>query len=192
MKFLLLILTSLFTMGVSAEVYKCTDASGNKVYRSSPCSEGYKNIQIDLTTGKTVDLDEEKKLQILKAQKEQEELEHKQLEEQQENLRKLQIINESKKNQLLIKENPNKFSAFAIPPYELEKLTPLVKRYEGRLAEIERLRGIAAQQALASGQCNRVESSELNERSTQDLLVFLVDCSNTKSFYFDQNQLAKQ
>ncbi|MDD2722474.1 MAG: DUF4124 domain-containing protein [Methylovulum sp.] len=191
MKLILFVLASLFVMNASAGVYKCTDSSGNKVYRSSPCVEGYNNTQIDLKTGKSVDLDEEKKLQLLKIKEQQQQEELQKLEQQQENLRKLQIINESKKNQLLIKENPNKFSAYAIAPYELEKLTPLVKLFQSRLAEIEHMRGVAAQKALTSGQCNRVESSELNEKSTKALLVFLVDCSNTKSFYFDEKQLTQ-
>jgi len=189
MKLILFVLASLFVTNVSAEVYKCTDSSGNKVYRSSPCAEGYNNIQIDLKTGKSVDLDEEKKLQLLKIKEQQLQQEQQRLEQQQENLRQLQIINESKKNQLLIKDNPSKFSAYAIPPYELEKLPLLVKPFISRLADIERMRGAAALKALASGQCNRVESSELNEKSTKNSLVFLVDCSNTKSFYFDEKEL---
>ena len=178
-------------MVASAEIYKCTDASGNKVYRSNPCSEGFNNIQIDLKTGKSVDLDEQKKQELLQLKRQEELLQQQKLEEQQENLRKLQILNESKKNQLMIKENPHQFSAYAIPPYEIDKLLPVVKRFQDKLANIERLRGLAAKKALATGECNRVESSELNEKSTKDNLVFLVDCSSAKSFYFDETQLAK-
>ena len=190
MKHLLILITSLLAMNVSAEIYKCTDASGNKVYRSNPCKEGFNNIQIDLKTGKSVDLDEQKKQELLEMKQQEEKLQQQKLEEQQENLRKLQIINESKKNQLLIKENPRQFSAYAIPPYEMDKLLPIVKRFQDKLADIERFRGLAAKKALATNECNRVESSELNEKSTKDNLVFLVDCSNAKSFYFDERQLA--
>ena len=193
MKRLLLIFTCLLAFNANAEIYKCTDANGVKVYRPTPCIEGSNNIQIDLKTGVKIDLDEEKRLQEEKLKEQQakrkERLEQERLMQQQEELRKLQIVNESKKNQLLIKDNPLKFSAFAIPPYEEGRLLPLVKRFEDRLAYIERMRGVAAQKALATGNCNRVESSELNERSTRDLLVFLVDCSNSKSFYFNENDL---
>ncbi|MDD5272826.1 MAG: DUF4124 domain-containing protein [Methylovulum sp.] len=191
MKRLLFILTSLFALDAAAEVYKCTDASGNKVYRSTPCAAGYNNIQIDLKTGITIDLDEEKKTELQRLKEQQEKQEQAQLKQQQEALRKQQIFNASKANQELIKASPHDFSAYAIPPYEPENLLPLVKRFEDRLVDIERLRGVAAKKALATGECNRVESSELNEKSGKDLLVFLVDCSNTKSFYFNEQELGK-
>jgi hypothetical protein len=191
MKHIILISLSLFALNANADIYKCIDASGSKVYRSTPCAEGSSNIQIDLKTGKTVDLDEEKRAQLLKLKEQQELIDRKKLEDEQENLRKLQVINQSKKNQLLIKNNPSQFSAFAIPPYDPDNLNSLVKKFEDKLEAIEKMRALAAQKALASDQCSRVESSELNEKSSKDSLVFLVDCSNAKSYYFNESELAE-
>lgn len=196
MKFILfVILNSIFSACASAEVYKCTDADGKKVYRPHPCEEGYNNKEINLKTGSAIDLEEKQKQAALKQQEEQAKLERQKQEQQQADKRKQELlqeaINESQKNQLLIKNNPDKFSAFAIPPYVPDKLPALVKRYEARLPEIERLRRSAAEKALASGQCIRVEAVELNEKSTSNNLVFLIDCSSAKSFYFSEQELTK-
>jgi hypothetical protein len=59
------------------------------------------------------------------------------------------------------------------------------------LPEIERLRRQAAEKALASDQCARVESVELNSKSTKDALMFLINCSNGTSFYFKEQELMK-
>jgi len=195
MKVIPLILISVFSTCASAEIYKCTDAGGKKVYRSHPCEEGYDNEEIDLKTGSSIDLDEAQKQALLKQQEEQAKLEQQKLEQQQADKHKQEIlqeaVDESQKNQLLIKNNPDKFSAFAIPPYAAGKLSTLVKRYEARLPEIERMRRSAAERALASGQCIRVEAVELNEKSTQNNLIFLIDCSSAKSFYFSEQELTK-
>lgn len=98
---------------------------------------------------------------------------------------------ESAKNQFLIKNNPDKFSPYAIPPYVPEKLPDLVKLYQTRLADIERLRRQAAEKALVSGQCIRVESVELDSKSTKDALLFAINCSSGKSFYFKEQELLK-
>jgi hypothetical protein len=126
------------------------------------------------------------------AQKEQQTaLEKQKLEqEKQDNINK-EAMSESAKNQFLIKNNPDKFSAYAIPPYVPEKLPDLVRIYQIRLAEIERLRRQAAEKALASKQCTRVESVELNSKSTKDALMFLINCSSGKSFYFKEQELPK-
>lgn len=190
MKRLLLILASLWALDATAGVYKCTDDNGATVYRATPCNAG-NNIQIDLKTGKSVNLDETKLLEIQHEKEQEQQREQERLHQQQEQLFKLQVSNESKKNQQLIKDHPNQFSAYAIPPYEPDSLLPLVKRYVDRLADIERMRGLAAEKALASKECTRVESSELNEKSAPGLLVFLVDCSNAKSLYFNEKELNK-
>ncbi len=195
MRFTLFILGSLFSVCAAAGVYKCTDANGGTEYRSNPCPPGRNNIQINVKTGSSTDLDEQEKRQILEQKKEQAALEQ-QKSEQQQLLKKQANINreaidESAKNQVLIKNNPDKYSAYAIPPYIPEKLPDLVKNYQARLAEIERLRRQAAEKALASGQCIRVESAELNSKSSKDALVFLIDCSSAKKFYFTEQELTK-
>lgn len=187
----LLLLISFFSAQTSAAIYKCTDPDGNKVYRPTPCEEGYNNTEINLKTGSSINLDEEKKQELLKQKEEEVKLEQQKLAQKQADIRKQEALNESTKNQLYIKNHPTQFSAFAIPPYQSDNLSPLVQQYETRLADIERLRRLAAEKALASEQCIRVESVELNEKSTKELLVFLVDCSSAKSFYYNEQELAK-
>ena len=193
MKFTLLILGSLFSACTSAGIYKCTDANGNKEYRSSPCEKGHSNIEINVKTGASTNLDDINNQQAI-AQKEQEAALEKQKLEQEQLLKKQantnrEAINESAKNQFLIKNNPGKFSAYAIPPYVPEKLPDLVKTYQSRLPEIERMRRQSAEKALASNQCTRVESVELNSKSTKNALMFLINCSSGKSFYFKEQEL---
>jgi hypothetical protein len=195
MRFTLLILGSLFSAYASAGIYKCTDANGNTEYRSTPCETGHSNVEINIKTGTSTNLDEKNNQNTL-AQKEQQAALEKQKLEQEQLLKKQadtnrEAINESAKNQLLIKNNPGKFSAYAIPPYVPEKLPDLVKNYQARLPEIERLRRQAAEKALASGQCIRVESVELNSKSTKDALLFLINCSSGKTFYFKEQELIK-
>lgn len=195
MRFTLLILGSLFSACAAAGIYKCTDANGNIEYRSGPCEKGNDNVEINVKTGTSTNLDDINKQQAL-AQKEQQTALEKQKLEQEQLLKKRadtnrQAINESAKNQFLIKNNPDKYSAYAIPPYTPEKLTDLVKTYQGRLPEIERFRRQAAEKALVSGQCIRVESAELDSKSTKDALVFLINCSSGKSFYFKEQELIK-
>ena len=195
MRFTLLILGSLFSACAAAGIYKCTDANGNTAYRSSPCETGHNNVEINVKTGTSINLDDINNQQAL-TQKEQQAVLEKQKLEQEQLLKKQantnrEAINESAKNQFLIKNNPDKFSAYAIPPYIPEKLTDLVKTYQDRLPEIERLRRLAAEKALASDQCARVESVELNGKSTKDALMFLINCSSGKSFYFKEQELIK-
>jgi hypothetical protein len=195
MRFTLLILGSLFSAYASAGIYKCTDANGNKEYRYNPCQTGHTNVEINVKTGTSTNLDDKNNQQAL-AQKEQLAIQEKQKLEQEQLLKKQansnrEAINESAKNQFLIKNNPAKFSAYAIPPYVPGKLTDLVKTYQDRLPEIERLRRQAAEKALVSNQCGRVESVELNSKSTKDNLLFLINCSSGKSFYFKEQELIK-
>jgi hypothetical protein len=195
MRLTLLILGSLFFAYASAGINKCTDTNGNTEYRSSPCETGHGNVRINIKTGGYTNLDDKDGQQSL-AEKEQQaalekqKLEQEQLLKKQANINR-EAINESAKNQLLIKNNPDKFSPYAIPPYILEKLPDLVKPYQARLPEIERLRRQAAEKALASNQCIRVESVELHSISTKDALMFSINCSSGKSFYFKEQELMK-
>jgi hypothetical protein len=195
MRFTLLILGSLFSVYASAGIYKCTDGHDNTEYRSSPCETGFSNVEINLKAGTSTNLDDKNNQQTL-AQKEQQAALEKQKLEQEQLLKKQaktnrEAINESAKNQFLIKSNPDRFSAYAIPPYVPEKLPDLVKTHQARLPEIERLRRQGAEKALASNQCIRVESVELNSKSTKDALMFLINCSSGKSFYFKEQELIK-
>jgi hypothetical protein len=187
MRLTLLVLGSFFSAYAYAGVYKCTDAEGATAYRSKPCATGQSNIEINVKTGILTNLDDTKNPQ---ATLEQQKLEQDKLVEKEAQL-KQQAINESAKNQFLIKNNPEKFSAFAIPPYTPGQLPDLVTKYQTRLADIERLRRYAAEKALATGQCSRVEATELNIKSTKEALVFLVDCSSAKHFYFTEQELAR-
>lgn len=195
MRVTLLVLGSLFSAYATAGIYKCTDANGNTEYRSGPCTEGHDNVQINIKTGTSTNLDEKDRQQAI-AQKEQQAALEKQKLDQEESLKiqanqQMEAIIESAKNQALIKNNPDKFSAYAIPPYVPENLPDLVKNYQDRLPEIERLRRQAAEKALMTGQCIRVESVELNAKSTRDALLFLINCSSGKSFYFKEQDLIK-
>ena len=195
MRFTLLILGSLFSAYASAGIYKCTDANGNKEYRYNPCQTGHTNVEINVKTGTSTNLDDKNNQQAL-AQKEQLAIQEKQKLEQEQLLKKQaktnrEAMNEGAKNQFLIKSNPDRFSAYAIPPYVPEKLPDLVKTYQSRLPEIERMRRQAAEKALASGQCIRVESVELHSKSTKDALMFLINCSSGKAFYLKEQDLIR-
>lgn len=191
MRITLLILGSLFSTCTFAGIYKCTDVNGKTDYQSKRCDQEQKTEQINVKTGSSTDgLDQEKQKQAL-AQKEQDEkLEQEQLLKKQTQLKQA-ATSESAKNQFLIKNNPQKYSAFSIPPYDPDHTPELVKNYYTRLPEIERLRGQAAEKALASGLCTRVEASELHAKSTKKALVFSVSCSSGKSFYFTEQELTK-
>jgi hypothetical protein len=193
MKLIVSLLGALFTFPAAAGVYKCTDEAGKIVYKANPCVAGQRNVEIDLKTGVTRNLDQEKKEQQLKDEQEQAKLaaleeEEKKQADKQARL-KQEAKDESTKNQFLIKNNPLKYSAFAIPPYDPEQLPSLVKNFAARLPEIERFRRFAAEKALQTGQCGRVESVELHSKSTQDALVLLVDCSTGKNHYLTEQEL---
>jgi len=174
-------------------VYKCTDAIGRTNYQATPCAEQHKAVEINPKTGGAVDLNAQAQQQAnLSDQQKQQELQ-KQAEEQ----AKLEAFNEFKKQvqaeheltQSLIKQNPQQFSAFAIPIYDPGKLPAHVQPFASRLVEIEKFRRLAAQKALASGQCQRVEADELNTTSKPDLLVFIINCSSGASFHFNETEL---
>ena len=192
MRLILLILGYLFSAYATAGIYKCTGGNGNTEYRSTPCQTGQSDVEINIKTGVATHPDDSKQQDL--AKKEQQAALEKQAQEQA--LKKQADANrdamdESAKNQLLIKNNPDKFSAYAIPPYVPGKLSALVQIHQSRLADIERLRRLAAEKALASGQCIRAESVELDSKSSKDVLMFLVNCSSGQSFYFREQDLIK-
>ena len=193
MKFTLFILGMLVSAQLSAGVYKCTDAKGNKIYRAIPCGEGQTNIELNVKTGSATDLVAKEHQETLSQQEQEAKDAQQKLEEEQKRQRlaefKQSALDESAKNQFLIKNNPDKFSAFAIPPYKYDDLPPFVKIYQDRLPDIERMRRQAAEKSLATGQCGRVESVELSEKSTRDNLVILVDCSTAKKFYISEKEI---
>lgn len=182
-----------WTFASHAGVYKCTDASGHTNYQSSPCAEQHKSVEINTKTGGEVDISAQEQQKALSAEQQKQEQLQKQAEEQAKletvARRKKQAQVESETTQALIKQNPMQFSAYAIPPYDSEHLSGLVKSFESRLPDIEKYRRIAAQKALATGKCERVEADELNGRSKQDLLVFLVNCSSGATYYFNEQEL---
>jgi Domain of unknown function (DUF4124) len=194
MKFTLLFLGLLVSMPLSAGVYKCTDGSGKKIYRSVPCVEGQKKVELNVKTGGSTDLNAKENEQALSQQEQEAKTAQKKQEEEQAQQKLTQLkqnsTDESAKNQFLVKNNPQKYSAFAIPPYKYDDLTPLVKAYQNRLPDIERMRRQAAEKSVATGQCGRVESVELSDKSTADGLVILVDCSSAKKFYVSEQELA--
>lgn len=193
MKFVKLIVallaTLLFSNSILAGVYKCTDKEGHTSYQSSSCAQENNATEIDIKTGGTTDLSFE-----LKQRKIDLELKKQQEIEKQKNLallekRKRDTIVQSAVNQQLIKDNPIQFSPFAIPPYSTGDLPVLAKQFETRLPEIEKFRRLAAQKALATGECIRVESDQLSIKSTSEHLVFSVDCSSAKTFFYNETEL---
>jgi hypothetical protein len=176
---------------VNADIYKCTDATGATSYQQKPCPKKMDSYAIDVKTGTHIAITEKKDQRL------QEELE-----------RQRQAVEEQKKRQLeqqwddgakaeqvitqaLIHNNPKKFSIYAIPPYRIKQLPAVVQQFKHRLPEIEKLRRLAAQKALETNQCTRVESDELSPRSKKTELVVLVDCSSGKSFYFNEAELTQ-
>jgi hypothetical protein len=183
--------TSLFSSTSFSGVFKCTDNQGNTAYQSSPCAQEKNALEIDIKTGGQTDLSLQlkQKKQEQEAQKQQKAELQKKIE--QEAQRKKDLAEQSKINQQLIKNNPIQFTAFAIPPYTPDNLPELVKLHELRLPEIEKFRRIAAQKALSTGECTRVEAAELSVKSKPEKLVFSINCSSAKTFFFNETELAK-
>ncbi len=193
MRYVLLFLGLGFSLQSSADVYKCTDAAGNKIYKAIPCAEGQKKAELNVKTGSETDLTAKETQQNLSKQEQEAKAVEKKQEEDQArqklNQLKQNSADETAKNQFLVKSNPQRYSAFAIPPYKYGELPPLVKNYQDRLPDVERMRRQSAERALATGQCGRVESSVLSEKSNKQGLVFLVDCSSAKKFYLTEREL---
>lgn len=182
-----------FSSHSQAGVYKCIDGGGKTSYQAIPCADEKASIEVNVKTGGLTDLGAK-----LEKQEQEGELKKQQVVEQQAEVqekiakdkkRKMDTIEQSAINQQLVKNNPVQFSAFAIPPYEYGKLPSLVKSLEARLPEIEKLRRVAAQKALATGLCGRVESDQLSAKSKMDKLVFSVDCSSAQNFQFNEIEL---
>ena len=183
--------TTLFSGSILAGAYKCTDEEGNTSYQSSPCAIENTGAKINMKTGGLTDLSiEQKKNELAKEIQNQQAAEQLKRQEQAAKL-KQQALMESALNQQLVKDHPRQFSAFAIPPYQPDKLPALIKLHESRLPEIEKFRRLAAQKALASGECLRVESDQLSSRSTTKQLVISIDCSSAKTFHFNETELSK-
>lgn len=178
-----------------AGVFKCTDATGHTNYQSSPCTEEHKAVQMNTKTGSSVDLNALETQQAAEAELKKQQS----LQEQAAQQAKLDAVAKAKQEvkaqsdltQSLIKANPMQFSAFAIPAYDPEKLPAQVKPFEARLADVEKFRRLAAQKALQSGECQRVEADELTGKSKPDQLNFLINCSSGKTFLFDESDLIK-
>lgn len=182
---------TLFSNLSFASVYKCTDEQGKTAYQSTPCAKEKQGLKIDINTGQSIDLSVK-----LKQQQAEIELKKQQEIEKQQNIskelqRQKDATEQSAINQKLIKDNPIQYTAFAIPPYLHDKLLPLVKPFASRLPEIEKFRRLAAQKALATGECHRVESDQLSIQSKIDHLVFSIDCSSAKNFVFNEKELLK-
>lgn len=177
----------------SAGVYKCTDASGQTQYQSSPCTEEHRAIEMNTKTGSRVDITAIEKQKAAASEAEKQQMLQKQAEEQ----AKLDAISErhrlareeSVTTQAWMKANPIQFSAFAIPPYDPDKLPNNVKPFETRLPDIEKFRRLAAKKALDSGQCQRVEADELSGKATLEQLAFLINCSSGASFTYTETEL---
>ena len=189
MRYKLLALAILVSNPAFAGVYKCIDSSGKTGYQSKPCATDERSVEINFKTGEAIDKKSELAKQALDLEAQQ--LQEKTKLDLQEKKKKL--INDAKaeaeKNQILIKNNAGQFTAYAIPPYEPENLSDLVKKFEDRLPDIERMRRLAALKVLASGQCQRVEASELNIKSNRDQLIFLVNCSKGEGIYLNEAEL---
>jgi hypothetical protein len=178
-----------------AGVFKCTDASGHTNYQSSPCTVEHKAVQMNTKTGSSVDLNALERQQAAEAELKKQQSAQEQTEQQ----AKLDAIAKNKQDarvqsemtQTLIKQNPMQFSAFAIPPYDPEKLPAQVKPFEARLPDVEKFRRLAAQKALASGECQRIETDELTAKSKLDQLNFLINCSSGKTFFFNEADLVQ-
>ena len=185
------LVSSLFSGASISGVFKCTDELGKTAYQSSPCAEEINALEIDIKTGGQTDLS----LQLKQKKQEQEEQKQQEAEQKaklkREVQRKKDLAEQSGINQQLIKNNTIQYTAFAIPPYTLENLPEHIKKFEERLPEIEKFRRISAQKALSTGECKRVESASLSVKSKPDQLVFSVDCSSSKTFYFNEAELVK-
>ncbi|MGR9052826.1 MAG: DUF4124 domain-containing protein [Gammaproteobacteria bacterium] len=190
MRFKFLVLALFVSQSAFAGVYKCTDDSGNTRYQSKPCVTGENVSEINFKTGEAINKEGQRTKLNEEMEKQRMLEEQAKLEAERKEQRRLgEAAEEREKNQELIKNNPEQFTPFAIPPYDPGNLSDLVKTFEDRLPDIERLRRLAALKALSSAQCNRVEASELNVKSTYEQLVFLVNCSRGQGVYFNENEL---
>jgi small-conductance mechanosensitive channel len=193
MKMLAFIIVILFSSSIFADVFKCTDSNGKKIYQKNPCADYKSATAFNPATGTNNKIIDNEKQLILEQQNIQRQLAEQQLQQQEmllkQQLLKQQIINESLKNQEWIKTNPKRYSAFAIPPYAENNHPEFADKFLERLPVVERYRRLAAEQVLVEGNCGRVEAVELNQRSKPDNLVFLIDCSSGESVLLEEKQI---
>ncbi|MGR9073375.1 MAG: DUF4124 domain-containing protein [Gammaproteobacteria bacterium] len=190
MRLTLLLLGFISTGFAWAGVYKCTDAEGKTTYQKSPCTDKKNAKEINVLTGthKTITDDsllKEEEARAVEAKRQ--EIERQKLEKK---IRKEKLLKEareeSRKNLAWIDSHKEEFSPYAIPPYSEKNAPDIVANFESRLPEIERFRRDVARKALADGQCDRVEASELDTKSSLDLLIFRIDCSNGSRLFFSE------
>lgn len=186
-----IVMTVFFSSSLLAKVYKCSDEQGSTTYQSSPCVEGKKAAEIHVKTGAIVDLSIKEKEKEVDAELQKLKEADAQKEVDKEVKWKADSVKQEILNLKLVKNNPVQYSAFAIPSYDLDNLPPVVKRYKEKLPEIEKSRRLATKKALQSGGCLRVESVELNAKSSSNRLVYAVDCSSSETFYFTEKELAE-
>lgn len=194
MKLLIVLLGVIFSINAAtAAVYRCADENGKIAYQNSPYQNLDAAAELNVTTGRHRDITAE-----IKQQEAQDEA--LMSEEQKREAEKLRIENEktrlkaagaeqSQINQEYLKNNKEKFSPYAFPPYQGKRYKDLIASYLERLPEIERMRRIAASQVLESGDCQRVEASDLNVYSHISLLRFIIDCRNGKRISFSEKEL---
>lgn len=180
-----------FTAVAQAGVYKCINDSGKTVYKSTPCLEGQSKEELNLKTGVKVDLLEKEQEEQKQKQQQQEHVKQTQQEESKLEQIRQKAADENAKSQFLIKNHPEQFSSFAIPPYKFDNLPNFAVNLTEKLPEIERLRRTAAEKALATGQCQRVEASELSEKTSDNEIFIRVNCSSGKTFEYSSQQLSK-
>lgn len=189
MRIIVLALLGCFTSAVQAGVYKCVNDSGKTVYKSTPCLEGQSKEELNLKTGVKVDLLEKEQEEKQQQQHQQEETKQNQLDQNKLEQIRQKAADENAKSQFLIKNHPEQFSSFAIPPYKFDNLSNFAGNLTEKLPEIERLRRAAAEKALATGQCQRVEASELSEKTSDNEIFIRVNCSSEKTFEYSSQQL---
>ncbi len=193
MKYLAFLLALFFSISGFAGVYKCTGHKGKTSYQTTPCPNQVGVDEINLLTGShknlfTEEIKKEREKQQIQEEQEKLVLEEKLAKEKEQKF-KQKALAESNKNQQIIRENPGKFSAYAIPPYLEGNRPALVENFASRIVEIEQYRRKAAFKALKAGQCDRVEASELNLKSTIKELIFLIDCTNGSRVYLSEKDL---
>ena len=195
MKIRLVIFIACLSGSVWADVYKCTDASGHHFYQSTTCPEERQAIQMNPKTGNTLDLTAQEMQSAEQAEQKKQQLAQEQAQREAALAaiasRNQQARAEYELTQEIMKQHPEQFSAYAIPAYDPEALPTHVKPYESRLVDIEKFRRMAAQKALTTGQCQRVEADELSSKSVPDSLVFMINCSSGATYYLNETELSE-
>ena len=152
MKLTLVLLSILFSSYSQARIYKCTDSDGKKSYQKSPCENINNAAEFNVNTGGSIAVPDKKKQELvleLQKVKEQARLDEIKRQEQEAKQQRIEAtMEENKKNLEIVKANPKKFSAFAIPSYTLENHPPLFDDFIERLPDIQRYRRLAAKKAL--------------------------------------------